>query len=127
MNFMHISKNSLTIDDSVFWPNPRTTEFLKFIKGYTRFFEFSSFLVWKDEPWHENLLNTVYTQSLLYTNESEIHERKRTKFVAAVADLGGLYALLMAIFATMYWLFAEPFRDLHLAISFNRMKNQICR
>ena len=59
--------------------------------------------------------------------ESEIHERKRVKLLTAVADLGGLYALLMAIFATFYWVFVEPYRDLHLAVSFNKMKNQICR
>ena len=33
----------------------------------------------------------------------------------------------MAIFAVIYQLFAEPFRDLHLALSFNSMKNQICQ
>ena len=61
------------------------------------------------------------------TNESEIHERIRTKFITSVADLGGLYALLTAIFSIIYWIIAEPSRDLHLAISFNNMKNKICQ
>ena len=51
----------------------------------------------------------------------------RTKFITTVADLGGLYALLMAIFAAIYWFFAEPYRNLQLAVSFNQMKNQICQ
>ena len=60
------------------------------------------------------------------SNEKEIHERVRTKFITAVADLGGLYAVTIAIFSAFYWFFAEPYRDLNLAVSFNRMKNQIC-
>ena len=47
--------------------------------------------------------------------------------MTAIADLGGLYAVTMAIFAVIYWVLAEPYRELHLAVSFNRMKNQICR
>ena len=62
----------------------------------------------------------------MFSNEGEIHQRIRTKLITSVADLGGLYALLMAIFAAVYWLFVEPYRDLHLAVSFNKMKNQIC-
>ena len=57
------------------------------------------------------------------SNEKEIHERVRTKFVTAVADLGGLYAVTIAIFAAFYWFLAEPYRDLNLAVNFNRMKN----
>ena len=75
------------------------------------------------EPTGRNL----YDQQIVFSNESENYERIRIKFIASVADLGGLYALLMAIFAAFYWLLAEPFRNLHLAVSFNRMKNQICR
>ena len=47
--------------------------------------------------------------------------------MTAIAELGGLYAVTMAIFTTVYWIFAEPFRDLHLGVSFNQMKSQICR
>ena len=51
----------------------------------------------------------------------------RTKFITAVADLGGLYAVTIAMFSVFYWFFVESYRDLNLAVSFNKMKNQICR
>ena len=66
-------------------------------------------------------------RNVVLSNERSIHERKRVKLVTAIAELGGLYAVTMAIFTTVYWIFAEPFRDLHLGVSFNQMKNQICR
>ena len=55
----------------------------------------------------------------MVSNEKDIHERIRVKMLTAVADLGGLYAILMALFAIIYWLLVEPYRDLHLAVSFN--------
>ena len=66
---------------------------------------------------------TIFQQVFTNSNEREIHERVRTKVVSAIADLGGLYAVTIAIFMLIYWLLVEPYRDLHLAVSFNRMKN----
>ena len=84
------------------------------------------FLNWDSVPdsnWHKQRKRTALTVSIILSNESEIHERVRVKLFTAVADLGGLYALLMAIFSVFYWFFVEPYRDLHLAVSFNKMKN----
>ena len=61
----------------------------------------------------------LYSFNLMVSNEKDIHERIRVKMLTAVADLGGLYAILMALFAIVYWLLVEPYRDLHLAVSFN--------
>ena len=69
----------------------------------------------------------IFHQVFINSNEREIHERIRTKIISEIANLGGLYAVTIAIFMLIYWLIVEPYRDLHLAVSFNRMKNQICR
>ena len=113
----------MIIDDSLFFSNPREKVFANLIDQIYLFIKYDSF---RDEnPLKYEKL--IYVNMFSLSNEVEIHERVRTKFVTAIADLGGLYAVVMAIFASIYWLFVEPFRNLHLAVSFNRMKNQICR
>ena len=122
MKEFFLSRNQLTIDDSTLWPNPKVTEFGNF-KGNDEIF-----VTYEDlnfpELWTKSEL--LFNVNIVLSEESEIHERVRNKFITAIADLGGLYAVTMAIFAIVYWFFAEPYRDLHLAVSFNKMKNQIC-
>ena len=112
---MYFSKTKLVIDDSILWQNARETEFGNFINGRTALYERKTM----PPHWDEHLGRNLYDQQILLSNESETYERVRIKFIASVADLGGLYALLTAIFASFYWLLAEPFRNLHLAVSFN--------
>ena len=104
-------------------PNPRETEFGNFIKMDEMF-------IYYDWPFYDinfDNRNTIYWCDFMLSDEAVIHERVRVKFVSAIGDLGGLYAVTIAIFAAIYYFFAEPYRKLHLAVSFNRMKNQICR
>ena len=125
------NKNKLTMDDQWLYPNVRETEFGNFINYRKMFIKYSAFdFMPDDEPqfvWKKDFKRTIFDQQITISNEYETHERMRVKFIASISDLGGLYALLVAIFAVIYWIFAEPFRDLHLALSYNQMKNQICR
>ena len=121
-------KNKLRIDDSTIWPEVRETEFGNFKFNKQFFTEFDNFDFLPDKVFFErDLKRSIQAHIIVMTNESETHERIRTKFITSVADLGGLYALLTAIFSIIYWSIAEPSRDLHLAVSFNNMKNKICR
>ena len=47
--------------------------------------------------------------------------------IAALANIGGLYSIIFLLLTAVYHFFGEPFRNLHLALSFNQMKNAICR
>jgi hypothetical protein len=47
--------------------------------------------------------------------------------IGALGNLGGLYSLTLFILTGIYHFLGEPFRNLHLALSFNQMKNAICR
>lgn len=59
--------------------------------------------------------------------EGEKHERIRANLIEQLSNLGGLQGVLLSFFAVAYYIFQEPFRDLHLAVSFNQLKNQIFR
>ena len=52
-NLLHVTKNKLTIDDSILWPDPREMEYINFKKDYENFIWFDDFGPWKDEPWFE--------------------------------------------------------------------------
>ena len=43
--FMFLTKNKLTIDDSIIWPDPREMEFLNLVPGYEKFLAFKNFEV----------------------------------------------------------------------------------
>ena len=120
-----MSWNTLTIDDSSLFANPRETFYGEFGKTKRMFHSSDLFIALDPDLWPRGM--DIYMRHVVLSNERSIHERKRVKLVTAIAELGGLYAVTMAIFTTVYWIFAEPFRDLHLGVSFNQMKSQICR
>ena len=47
--------------------------------------------------------------------------------IGAIGNVGGLYSFVIVFFAWLSWFFSDPYRDLHLALRFNEMKNRICR
>ena len=88
----------MIIDDSVLLPNPRQKEFGNFIRDEEKILPYDG--LYDGHPFknYRQLTKTFIALS----NEKEIHERVRTKFITAVADLGGLYAVTIAIFLAFY-------------------------
>jgi hypothetical protein len=57
------------------------------------------------------------------SSEGNTFNRVINNFIKNLADVGGLYTIACFIFAAIYWFFAKPMQDLHLALSFNKLKN----
>lgn len=64
---------------------------------------------------------------LMLDRDGATHERVATNLIVRMGDLGGMYYILMFVAYVAYEFFGQPFRNLHLSTSFNRMKSQICR
>ena len=52
-NLLHVTKNRLTIDDSIIWAYPREMEYINLKKDYENFLWFDNFGPWENEPWFE--------------------------------------------------------------------------
>ena len=57
------------------------------------------------------------------SNLGEIHERIATSAVSSVVDVGGLTEFFFTALWLAYLIFGQPFRDLHLAISYRKLIN----
>ena len=62
---------------------------------------------------------------LVIGNQGEEHTRMATSIVASLANIGGLTEFFFTGCWLLYIFFGQPFRDLDLAISFNKLKSQI--
>ena len=54
------------------------------------------------------------------TDEGETHERISTKVINEVSKIGGMSSILLTLGSFAY-LLAEPFRNVKLAVAFNKM------
>ena len=57
----------------------------------------------------------------------EYHERQVTFMPVEVANIGGLFEFFFIVFSILYILFMQPFKDLDLSISFDKLMNKIDR
>lgn len=69
----------------------------------------------------------IFLKLLMISNEGEIHTRQSTSLIIELTRIGGMLKIVTAAGGLLYWWFVEPFRDLDLSISFNRLKNKICQ
>ena len=118
---LYFGLNKVIIDESVFYSEPREMEYLSLVsthKSMSRKFELLDEL---------NGRRIIDLKFLMMSNEGEKNKKTAKNLIGALGNLGGLYSLTLLILTGVYHFFGEPFRNLHLALSFNQMKNAICR
>ena len=118
---LYFGLNKVIIDESVFYSEPHEMEYLSLVstqKSMSRKFELLDEL---------NGRRIIDLKFLMMSNEGEKNKKTAKNLIGALGNLGGLYSLTLLILTGVYHFFGEPFRNLHLALSFNQMKNAICR
>lgn len=113
----------MSITDEKVYGYPRVSELLNIVQkregnDVREFYKFNGVLEGRQ---------MIRLRVLQLSNEGSTHRRVALNIITQIADLGGLYAFIMLFFTSLYYFFASPLRNLHLAVSFNSMKNQICR
>ena len=118
---LYFGLNKVIIDESVFYSEPHEMEYLSLVstqKSISRRFELLDEL---------NGRRIIDLKFLMMSNEGEKNKKTAKNLIGVLGNLGGLYPLTLLILTGVYHFFGEPFRNLHLALSFNQMKNAICR
>lgn len=58
-------------------------------------------------------------------NAGEAHERIATNLIIDIANIGGLVEVAFVIFWGIYLFFGQPFKDVDLALSFNKLNRKV--
>lgn len=69
----------------------------------------------------------ILIRHLVISKEGFAYKREARSVTYELATLGGLIKIANYVGLAFYLVFVAPFRELDLAISFSRMKSQICR
>ena len=62
---------------------------------------------------------------LVFDNVGEAHERISTNLIIDIANIGGLVEIAFVFAWGIYLFFGQPFKDIDLALSFNKLNNKV--
>lgn len=120
---LNYSLSKLKITDSNFIDNARSNSFLNIVstrKGT----DSRSFYKLDAENADRHL---IYAKFLMVSHEGQIHSRKVTSILLELCRIGGMLKIMTSAGAFLFYWFVQPFRELDLAVSYNKLKSQICK